>query len=165
MKLRNRSMAVLFATCLVSASAASALIICPDDDPGAAPVVALGAGLARRLFGPAGALGHSLTINGVPHAVVGVMPAGFDYPRGAQLWTTIVPMVAAIPKTSNPDPLRNIGMFYLVARLNAGVTPRLAADQWTRINAKLLENSPGPRYDISATPFLDHTVGPARQAM
>ena len=51
------------------------------------------------------------------------MPAGFDYPRGAQLWTPIVPTLAAIPKTSNPDPLRNIGLLFLVARLNAGVTP------------------------------------------
>ena len=29
----------------------------------------------------------------------------------------------------------------------------------------MLANSPGPRYDIAATPFLDYQIGPARQAM
>lgn len=139
----------------------------PDDDiANAPPVTVLSHGTWRQQFGgDPGIVGRKISLDDQMTEVVGVMPAGFDYPRGAQLWTTIVPIVAAIPKTSNPDPLRNVGMFYLVARLNAGVTPALAAEEWTRINAKLLENSPGPRYGISATPFLDHTIGPARQAM
>jgi len=37
------------------------LLTTADDEPGAAPVVALGAGLAQRLFGPGGPLGHSGT--------------------------------------------------------------------------------------------------------
>ncbi len=53
-----------------------------DDDPGAPRVVVLSARLARRLFGAASAVSQSLTINGDPHTVVGVMPpdfAFFDY--------------------------------------------------------------------------------------
>jgi putative ABC transport system permease protein len=50
-----------------------------DDDPAAPPVVALSAALARRLFGPGGGLGASLTINRVPHTVVGVMPPDFAF--------------------------------------------------------------------------------------
>jgi putative ABC transport system permease protein len=51
-----------------------------DDDPGAPRVVVLSHRFAQRLFGgPATALGQSLTINGDPHAVVGVMPADFAF--------------------------------------------------------------------------------------
>jgi putative ABC transport system permease protein len=137
-----------------------------DDVANAPPVAVLSHGTWVQHFGgDPNIVGRKVSLDDQMTEVVGVMPAGFDYPRGAQLWTTIVPVVAAIPATSNPDPLRNIGMFFLVGRLNPGITPALAADEWTRINAKLLENSPGPRYGISATPFLDHQVGPARQAM
>jgi len=139
----------------------------PDDDvANAPPVTVLSHGTWHQQFGgDPNVIGRKVSLDDQMTEIVGVMPAGFDYPRGAQLWTTSVPTVAAIPKTSNPDPLRNIGLFFLVARLNEGITPALAADEWTRINSKLLENSPGPRYDITATPFLDHTIGPARQAM
>ena len=41
----------------------------------------------------------------------------------------------------------------------------MAADEWTRANARSCKNSPGRRYDIIVTPFLDHQIGPARQAM
>lgn len=50
-----------------------------DDDPGAAAVVVLSARLARRLFGAGRAVGQSLTIEGRPHAIVGVMPADFAF--------------------------------------------------------------------------------------
>lgn len=50
-----------------------------DDEAGAPPVVALSAALARRLFWPSGGLGASMTINGVPHTVVAVMPADFAF--------------------------------------------------------------------------------------
>jgi putative ABC transport system permease protein len=51
-----------------------------DDDPGAPRVVVLSHRFAQRLYGgPPAALGQSLTINGDPHAVVGVMPADFAF--------------------------------------------------------------------------------------
>ena len=142
-------------------------LIRPDDDiANAAPVVVLSHGTWLQQFGGDPAIvGRKIRLDDQMNEVVGVMPAGFDYPRGAQLWTPIVPTLAAIPPASNPDPLRNIGLLLLVGRLNAGVTPALAADEWTRANAKILEDSPGPRYNITATPFLDHQIGPARQAM
>jgi predicted permease len=139
----------------------------PDDDvANAPPVVVLSHGTWLQLFGgDPNIIGRRISLDDQMNEVVGVMPAGFDYPRGVQVWTTIVPTVAGVPKTLNPDPLRNIGLLLLIARLNPGVTPALAAGEWTRINAKLLENSPGPRYGITATSFLDHQIGPARQAM
>jgi putative ABC transport system permease protein len=137
-----------------------------DDVANAPPVAVLSYGTWRQRFGgDVNIVGRKVSLDDQMTEVVGVMPPGFDYPRGAQLWTSIVPTIAAIPKTSNPNPLRNIGLLFLVARLNPNVTPAQAASEWTRVNAMILENSPGPRYDITATDFLDHTIGPARQAM
>jgi predicted permease len=51
-----------------------------DDDPGGPRVVVLSHRFAQRLFGgSSAALGQSLTINGDPHAVVGVMPGDFAF--------------------------------------------------------------------------------------
>jgi len=51
-----------------------------DDHLGSAPVVILGGGYWQRRFGASSAvLGSSLTLNGVPHIVVGVMPPQFTF--------------------------------------------------------------------------------------
>jgi len=44
-------------------------------------------GLWRRRFGADPAIvGRPVVLDGVPHTVVGVMPAGFAYPYGAEMW-------------------------------------------------------------------------------
>src|SRR5439155_14791146 len=50
-------------------------------------VVVLGRELWQRRFsGDRTVVGRTVTIDGVPHAVVGVMPAGRGYPREAEIW-------------------------------------------------------------------------------
>src|SRR5215471_6271744 len=70
----------------------------PDDDhPDSPKVVILSAELWRTRFASAGnIIGTKVNLDGVPHEVVGVMPAGFDFPWGfdsstrrAQVWTPI----------------------------------------------------------------------------
>jgi predicted permease len=59
----------------------------PDDDrPGAPPVAVLGWGLWQRKYGGRrDIVGSRITLNGEPATVIGVMPPGFDFPRGAEL--------------------------------------------------------------------------------
>jgi predicted permease len=54
---------------------------------GAAPAVVVGHAFWRQALGGAPIAGTTLRIDGRPYSVVGVMPAGFEYPRGVQLWT------------------------------------------------------------------------------
>jgi predicted permease len=58
------------------------LFTAQDDRPGGAPVVLLSEGLWRRRFGAsAQMLGRSISLNGTPYTVVGIIPANF-YFRG-----------------------------------------------------------------------------------
>ncbi len=63
-----------------------------DEVEDGARVVLLGESLWRQSFGAAeGVLGRSLTLDGEPYTVVGVMPAGFRIPGGGaeELWTPL----------------------------------------------------------------------------
>jgi hypothetical protein len=63
-----------------------------DDAAGSAPIVVISDGLWRRRFGAdPGIVGRNVTLDGLPHLVVGVMPRDFenvDAP-GAELWTPL----------------------------------------------------------------------------
>lgn len=86
-----------------------------DDDPAAEPVVVLSAGLARRLFGEARAVGHTLTINALPHSVVGVMPPDFAFlDFNDEYW---------VPARFEPAFRQNRDQYFLlgIARLAPGV--------------------------------------------
>ena len=62
-----------------------------DTRSGATPVLVLGYGLWQQRFGAdASIIGKQLTINGVGHTVIGVMPASFSFPSEAQLWLPLV---------------------------------------------------------------------------
>ncbi len=60
---------------------------------GSAPVVILSDKYWRsRLGGDASALGRSVTINGVPHTIIGVLPASFHFPTlREQMWLPLDP--------------------------------------------------------------------------
>jgi len=90
-----------------------------------ARVVLLSHGLWIRLLGadPA-AIGRPLLLDGEPYTPIGVLPPGFHYPWGAQLWTMA-------------DFDRNSGVFGtgVVARLAPGAAPdavRLALTEFSR---------------------------------
>ena len=63
-----------------------------EGQPGGEPVVILTEGLWQGRFGArADVLGETMRLDGVQHTVVGVMPAGFSYPReDVELYTSFV---------------------------------------------------------------------------
>ena len=60
-----------------------------DDVPNARRVVVIGHGLWKRRFGgDASAVGRTVTLNGEPHEIVGVLPEGFRpiVSGAAEIW-------------------------------------------------------------------------------
>ncbi len=87
-----------------------------EDHAGADAVVILSDALWRRRFnGSAGAIGQSLVLDGRAYAVIGVMPAGFQFPDSAsQFW---MPFVASDFPSMGGAPL---------AKLKEGIRPEAA---------------------------------------
>src|SRR5262249_11735726 len=61
-----------------------------EDRPGSSQVAIISYGLWQRRFsGMSDITGQTINLNGVTHAVVGVMPANFQFPNRADVWTPI----------------------------------------------------------------------------
>src|SRR5205823_12756539 len=82
-----------FFASLGSAPMLGRTILPEDDQPGAHNrVVILSYALWQRRFGAdPDILGQTLMVNAEPYAVLGVMPAGFDFPSQSDMWCPPVP--------------------------------------------------------------------------
>ena len=82
-------------------------------------------------------LGSSLTLDGRPHAIVGVMPKAFRHPYRSQVW---VPL-AAPPVTDGTNVAHYL---YGVGRLQPGVSVAQAETALRRICAQINRTDPNP---------------------
>jgi predicted permease len=106
----------LFETLGVSA-AIGRTFVAADEASGATRPVILSDGVWRSTFGGRpDVLGTTLTLDGTPHVIVGVMPRGFDFPRrDTAMWLPLWFDAAALEDRSNVF-LQGLG------RLKPGVT-------------------------------------------
>ncbi len=72
-----------------------------EDEPGAEPVVVLSEGLWRSYFGGREIVGETVLINAEPITVVGVVPAGTEYPNQTRLWVPVRLDEENAPRGSN----------------------------------------------------------------
>jgi predicted permease len=92
-----------------------------EDRPGSPPVVVFGADLWNsRYASDPGIVGQSITVNGVPSTVIGVMPRGFMFPGNADLWRPMANLPANV-RESRAE--RRLTVF---ARLAANATEEQA---------------------------------------
>jgi putative ABC transport system permease protein len=140
----------------------------PDDDvPNAPRVVVLNHGAWVRRFGAdPGVLGRSIRLDDKLHTIVGIMPPGFDFPRGAELWMPVVPILADASENWKFDALRDVGVLFAVGRLRERVTAEQARLELDALAARLPDKA-GPRFGAAVviTPFLDYLLGPVRPAL
>ena len=101
----------------------------PDDDRrGAARAIVLGYGVWNRRFGAdATVLGRRVELGGTDYTVVGVMPKGFEYPRGAEVWIPLVPAIDSM--VDNPQ----VAFLNLVGRLRSGISTNGAREETERL--------------------------------
>jgi predicted permease len=108
----------------------------PDDGTGE-PVAVISEGFwLRRLGGDPAAVGRTITLDGSPHLVVGVVPRDFRFPDGEV--DVFVPTVFA------PEILaqRTNYYWYLVAKLKPDVSIDSARAEMTAISAAIAADSP-----------------------
>jgi putative ABC transport system permease protein len=121
--------------------------------PGSTPPVVLSHGLwIRRYGGDPAIVGRSLTIDGLPTTVVGVMPASFTFPDArTDAW---------IAAQSTPATASSLFTFMGVARLRDGATLASARAEMTQLMTDLSRVSPNHRgWIATAMPLQDAVVG------
>ena len=95
-----------------------------EDRPGGNPVAVISYALWQNRFGgDPGVIGRNLGLDGSPATVVGVMPAGFDFPSGIEIW---VPRVSEHSTLSRLQIQNGAGYLMLWGRLADGAGIRSA---------------------------------------
>jgi putative ABC transport system permease protein len=128
----------------------------PDEDtPGKDHVVVLSHRLWAAQFGSdPGIVGKSLTLDGEPYSVIGVMPARSAFDRSfSQLWR---------PLAFKPsERTRNFHWLAVVARLKPGVTIEKARSELDAIGARIAVDFPDSNkgWGVSTLRYMDVVVG------
>jgi putative ABC transport system permease protein len=137
--------------------------VADDVRPGARSVVLLGHELWQRSYGgDRGVVGQTVTLEGTPYEVAGVMPPRFAFPDDAELWTPL--RLAADELTPNQR-----GAHYLSAlgRLRDGVTVQQAGAELDGIEQDLARQFPDKieGYSVRAVPLLESIVGDVQRPL
>jgi putative ABC transport system permease protein len=126
-----------------------------EDEPGKEHVVVLSHKLWTTTFGAdAGIIGRSLTLDGEPYTVIGVMPQGTAFDRGfSQMWR---------PLAFKPsERTRNFHWMQALGRLKPGVTIEQARAQMDAIGARISTDYPDSNkgWGVTIERYADVLVG------
>ena len=133
-----------------------------EDRPGGARVVVLGHRLWQRRFGgEPTAIGRVITLNGLPHTVLGVMPASFDFTSGTEdLW---------VPAAFTPELVAQRDEHYLTVygRLRPGSTADVARSTLAEVQRVLNQRYPNENASrsVHVEPMMRQFIGDARSQL
>ncbi|MFB3776189.1 MAG: ABC transporter permease [Bryobacteraceae bacterium] len=132
-----------------------------EDQPGKDDVVILGYALWQSRFaGDPRAVGQSLELNARKHTIIGVMPAGFNFPFQAQLWTPLDMSGRGLGQ-------RGSHSFNAIGRLKPGVTVQKAQADVALIAARLEKTFPESNHKVGAVvvPLQEDLIGKSRESL
>jgi putative ABC transport system permease protein len=105
-------------------------LVSGDEAESAPRVAVIGYDLWRRRFaGDAGVLDRRILVNGVEHAVVGVMPEQFAFPHSQELWTALRAAPRGYSRGGGPP-------LFVFGRLAPGATREQAQGELTAIGGR-----------------------------
>jgi putative ABC transport system permease protein len=116
-----------------------------------------------RFGGDPAAVGRSIVLNGVPHQILGVMPASFAHPETAQVWTPLV------PSQRFAELMQSRGSYWLqvIGRVKPGVERSAAQAEMNTIASGLERQYPNANAGIGVrlVPMHEEIVGEVRQPL
>ncbi|HEV2130054.1 MAG TPA: ABC transporter permease, partial [Longimicrobiaceae bacterium] len=133
-----------------------------ENQPGNDRVAVLSHAIYQGTFGgDPEVLGRTITLDGIPHTVVGVMPPGFGFPERRDLWT---PRAYTESYSAASASGRGGGWLATLARLRPGVSMEEAEADLRAVGRRLEEAFPGTNTGVSFTvvPLRDQIVGEVR---
>ncbi len=112
-----------------------------DEDESDARVVLVSDALWQRRFGgDVRVVGRVVSINGLPHTVIGVMPPGIRYPENTQLWLPINP--------GDARQHREWRYYEVVSRLAPGVSVEAASKRVSDVMRAMAQRHPETNANI-----------------
>ena len=124
-----------------------------DDRPGAEPVAMLSHEVwQRRYQGDPSLVGRSVSINGRPHTVAGIMPPKFNFPEDQKIWVPLGPLAVNDARTA-----RNLFTF---GRLKPGADMTQAREDLKSMSAALAREYPttSDGWGAGAAPLSDEFI-------
>lgn len=136
----------------------------PEEDvPGRNRVAILSHGVWQQRFGSDPSIvGRSITLNGIPQQVIGVLPAEFESPGGpVDIWTPLV------LRGGNEEPPRASHYLSVYARLKPAVPLEAARSEMDAIGRQLEQQYPNLSrgHGAHVVALRDEAVGPVRQGL
>ncbi|MEO8027280.1 MAG: ABC transporter permease [Bryobacteraceae bacterium] len=120
-----------------------------EDKPGGPPVIVLSDRFWRSQFASDPAiLGLTLTFDDGPATVVGVMPAGFEYPSRAEFWAPLGPLTSQVFLQR-----RIVYVLDVVGRLREGATLESAVREVEGISGQIRKEHPETNRGLVAVGF------------
>jgi putative ABC transport system permease protein len=167
-RLRTVSASANFFDVLGVQASVGRVMVADDDRPSATRVAVLTDGLWHRLFGGSPqAIGQTLLLNGVPHTIVGVLPASFAMPMAAsaEIWITGdrgIPR--SFPFPGDITAVRDSHIIAVIGRLAPGATREQAQAQLTGVMTELASRHPDTNSGLGANvrPLHEEVVGDIR---
>ena len=132
-----------------------------DNQPGNTRVAILSYNLWQQRFGGnPKVVGTTMTLDGVSHEIVGVMPQGFSFPAARMLWTPIA--------YSEDFTTKQRGAWYLqaIGRVRAGSTPEQSNAEVEAIARQLAQKYPDSNEGLAmgTLPLHEAMVGDIRKS-
>ena len=101
-------------------------------------------------------VGRTISLDGVAHTVVGVLPPGFSYPAQSELWTPLTVQLSSRLTYIRP----------VIARLEPGITREQAQSAWDAFTSNLPTlRGTTEKPAALVTPLKDAMVGHVRTAL
>ncbi len=125
-----------------------------EDRAGAEPVVVISQSLAQRLFAAdAAPLGRTISLDGQPHTLVGVLPSAYADSAGVELYLPLAPVARSIGQGSN---------YQVLARLADDGTLAQAQQAFEALSARLWPERAASQLRIELMPYGAAMVREAR---
>ena len=133
-----------------------------EDQPGSSRVFLASDALWRSTFGgQPGAIGRSFLLGGESYTLIGVMPPGFQFPHGRDVWIA----AGALSLREQQDRLSH--PYRVLGRLRSGVALRTAQAEIDGIAQQLSRIYPATNagWRVRAIPLLDEFVANVRPSL
>src|SRR5688500_3142680 len=144
------------------------LFVAGDEQAGHTPVVILSDVLWRRRFAAdPGLIGKPISLDGRQYSVIGIAPAGFQYPEKTEAWLPPLKLAPELNERIEPTERRGMGYLFAIASLRPGVTVDQAHSEMETITGRLRQQYPetNNRRCNRVLSLDDHLLGASRKML